>query len=102
MNKTDALVEKLIVQAKEGQQHARLQRALEEMESTQEKAQDIHYTANKLYKFRKTKEGEVATALDFKNATIEVQDHVTAMLNDSKSVRTWLPKEEKPKLATGK
>ena len=102
LNKTDALVEKLIAKAKEGQQNPRLQRALEEMESTQEKAQDIHYTANKLYKLRKTKEGEVATAMDFKNATIEVQDHTTALLNDSKSVRAWLPKEEKTKLATGK
>ena len=93
MNKTDALVDKLIDKAKEAPEKSiRLDRALAEILETQDTAQDIAHKSNKLYKFKKTPSGEPAKVLDYKNAAASLRDQIATLLADTKAVRAFLPK----------
>ena len=101
MNKTDTLVDKLLLKAQDAQKedtapnkrdNDRFVRAIAELVETQDQAQDVSHKANKLYKFKRTKDGTDATVLDFKTMAAEVREQVTLLLADTKQVRTQMPK----------
>ena len=95
LQKTDKLVGVLLLKAQDQRENYRLERAVAELVQSQDKAQDVQHEANKMYKFNKTKDGQLATAMDFKNATSRVRDAVNLMIADTKAVRAFLPKVNK-------
>ena len=95
LQKTDKVVDVLISKAQGQRENDRLERHVAELVESQDKAQDVKHEANKMYKFNKTKDGQLATAMDFKNATSRVRDAVNLMIADTKAVRAFLPKVNK-------
>ena len=93
MSKTDSLVDKLVAKAQEVKNNSRLDRSVAELLTTQDALQDIAHTANKLCKFKKTKEGKDATAIDYKTAAAGIRDQISCLMADTKSVRAHLPKQ---------
>ena len=93
LNKTDKLVDALLEKATNaGGDNPRLERAADELLTSQDTAQDKQHQANKLYKFRKNKDGTAATAMDFKKAAADIRDQISIMIADTKAVRAFLPK----------
>ena len=92
MAKTDSLVDKLVSQAQEAKGNSRLERSVSELLNTQDGLQDIVHVANKLYKFKKNKDGNDATPMDYKSAAAEIRDQISCLMADTKSVRAHLPK----------
>ena len=92
LHKTDTLVDKLLEKATDQRPNSRLERAVAELLQSQDAAQDVAHQANKLYKFKKNKDGSSATVNDLKVAATEVQDQINIMLADTKAVRAQMPK----------
>ena len=94
-SKTDSLVDKLVAKAQQAKSSSRLERSIAELLTTQDSLQDTVHIANKMYKFKKTREGNDATVIDYKTSAAEIRDQISCLLADTKSVRAHMPKEAK-------
>ena len=87
------MVEKLVEKATDVPGSTRLKKTIEELLEVQEKAEDAYGIGNKLWKFKKTKEKEAATSLDYKNMAADLREHVALLLTETKAVRALMPKD---------
>lgn len=97
LQKTDTLIDKLLQKAQEvdSRRYPRLQKAINECLGTQEEVTELVSEANKIFKFRKNKEGAKATIQDHIDITEKLKTATDALLGDSVSVRAHMPKEGK-------